>query len=47
MTDWRTHLTPDETQWLTDHDQRKAADSKERRKIFDRAKKRAMRAKPE
>lgn len=46
MTDWRDHLTPDETQWLADYAKRKAADTKERRRIFDRAKKRAMRAKP-
>ena len=43
MTDWRTLLTPDEKQWLADYAQRKAADSKERRKIFDRARKRAIR----
>lgn len=43
MTDWRTHLTPDETQWLTDYEQRKMDDRKHWRKIFDRARKRAYR----
>ena len=47
MTNWRAHLTPDETQWLADYAKRKAADGKERRRITDRAKKRAKRAKPE
>jgi len=43
MTDWRTHLTTDEAQRLTDLDEQTKAIRKEKRKIFDRARKRAIR----
>ena len=43
MTNWRTHLTPDEAQWLADYERRKVADRKHARKIFDRARKRMKR----
>lgn len=43
VSDWRDHLTPDERQWLAEYERRKAADRKEARKIFDRARKRAQR----
>jgi hypothetical protein len=41
---WRNHLTPDEAQRLADLDEQTKVMSKERRKIFDRARKRAIRA---
>lgn len=43
MTDWRTHLTLEEAARLDELDAQSKAASKERRKIFDRARKRANR----
>lgn len=43
MTDWRDHLTQDEAQRLAELDEQAKLASKERRKIFDRARKRAQR----
>lgn len=43
MTDWREHLTPDEAQRLADLDEQTQTIRKEKRKIFDRARKRAIR----
>lgn len=44
MTDWREHLTPEEAARLDELDAQAKAASIERRKIFDRARKRAKRA---
>lgn len=46
MTDWRDHLTPDEAERLRQLDEQAKAASKDRRKIFDRARKRAGRDSP-
>jgi hypothetical protein len=43
MTDWREHLTQTEAQRLADLDEQTKAIRKEKRKIFDRARKRAIR----
>lgn len=43
MTDWRDHLTTDEAERLRQLDQQAREASKERRRIFDRARKRAER----
>ena len=43
MTDWRDHLTPDEAERLRQLDQQARDGSKERRRIFDRARKRVQR----
>lgn len=43
MTDWRVHLTPEEAERLRQLDQQAREASKERRRIFDRARKRAER----
>ena len=43
MTDWRDHLTPEEAERLRQLDEQAREASKERRKIFDRARKRAAR----
>jgi hypothetical protein len=43
LTDWREHLTPDEAARLAELDAQAKAASKERRRIFDRARKRAKR----
>ena len=43
MTDWREHLTPEEAARLAELDAQATAASKERRKIFDRARKRVKR----
>lgn len=45
MTEWREHLTPEEAQRLRELDEQAKAASKERRKIFDRARKRMKRDK--
>ena len=47
MTDWREHLTPDEAERLRQLDEQAKAASKERRRIWDRCRKRAERTKPE
>jgi hypothetical protein len=44
MTDWREHLTPDEAARLRELDEQAKAASIERRKIFDRSRKRASRS---
>jgi hypothetical protein len=44
MTDWREHLTPDEAARLRELDEQAKAASIERRKIFDRSRKRANRS---
>lgn len=43
MTDWREHLTPDEAKRLDEIEATKLELRKEARKIFDRARKRAIR----
>ena len=43
MTDWRTHLTPDEARRMDENKQARAESRKEDRKIYDRARKRAKR----
>ncbi len=43
MSDWREHLTPEEAERLRELDEQAKAASKERRRIFDRARKRAQR----
>ena len=43
MTDWRTHLTPEEAKRLDEIEAERLALSRERRRIFDRARKRADR----
>ena len=43
MADWRTHLTPDEARTMQENKQRRRELSKEDRKIYDRARKRAAR----
>lgn len=40
MTNWRDYLTPEEAERLRELDEQAKAASKERRKIFDRARKR-------
>lgn len=45
MADWREHLTPKDAERLAELDQQAADASKERRKIFDRTRKRAARTK--
>lgn len=44
MTDWREHLTPEERQRLLDIDDERRALTREHRRIFDRARKRADRS---
>jgi len=44
MTDWRTHLTPDERSRMDENKQLRAETRKQDRKIYDRARKRAGRA---
>ena len=46
MTDWRDHLTQEEAVRLAELDEQAKAASKERRKIFDRARKRLLRVSP-
>lgn len=43
MTDWRTHLTPDEAGRMQAIKQERGALNREYRQIFDRARKRAER----
>jgi hypothetical protein len=43
MTDWRTHLTPDERKRMDENKQLRAATRNEDRKIYDRARKRLAR----
>jgi hypothetical protein len=43
MTDWRTHLTPDEARIMAENKQTRAITRREDRKIYDRARKRAKR----
>ena len=43
MTDWRAFLTADEAKRIAELDAAKAANTRERRTIFDRARKRAQR----
>ena len=43
MTDWRTHLTPDEVKRMEAIQQERLALGREYRRIFDRARKRVMR----
>lgn len=43
MTDWRTHLTPGEAKRLVEIDDERRALTREYRRIFDRARKRASR----
>jgi hypothetical protein len=43
MTDWRSHLTPEEAQRLLELDAERRALTREYRRIFDRARKRANR----
>jgi hypothetical protein len=42
---WRNYLTAQETQWLFDMDAAKRDNTRDRRRIVDRCKKRALRAK--
>lgn len=44
MTDWREHLTQEEAARLAELDAQAKEASKERRKIFDRARKRLLRS---
>lgn len=44
MTDWRTHLTPDESARMQANKQKRADLRKDDRKIYDRARKRANRS---
>jgi hypothetical protein len=43
MTDWRTHLTPDERKRMDEIKAERLALNREYRRIFDRARKRALR----
>lgn len=43
MTDWREHLTPEEAKRLDEIEAVKLALRREHRRIFDRARKRAVR----
>jgi hypothetical protein len=43
MTNWRTHLTPDEVRIMAENKQTRAITRREDRKIYDRARKRAKR----
>lgn len=43
MTDWRDHLTPQEAKRLVEIEQQRKALKAEARRIFDRARKRAVR----
>jgi len=43
MTDWRDHLTPEEAKRLDEIEAEKLALRREHRRIFDRARKRAVR----
>jgi hypothetical protein len=43
MTDWRTHLTPDERKRMAEIKTERVALNREYRRIFDRARKRATR----
>lgn len=47
MTDWRIHLLPHEVVRLQELDEQSAAARKERRKIWDRCRKRAAKTKAE